>query len=196
MTESLCQVPWGNDGGWPWLCGRERPCPDHDQPTTPGEALRLAAGRTNCLDDSELLTAMADELDAARATDPAPAACRHCGGTGWAEHPLVPTTICEDCKGTGVGQPAPATPPEHQAARTYELPAEPSPEVTELWDREGVKWVLVAADGSWQPADDPEGFGIPWVEALAYGPLSSTPPAGTEPASATAVDPPAGTVGT
>lgn len=70
MTESLCQMPWGNDWGWPWLCGRERPCPDHDQPVTPGVALRLAARSMNCVDDAELLTAMAAELDTAPATVP------------------------------------------------------------------------------------------------------------------------------
>jgi hypothetical protein len=60
------------------------------------------------------------------------------------------------------------------APRRYELPAEP--EATELWDRDGVMWARNAADGLWRPADDPDDIGIPWAEALEYGPLSTNPP--------------------
>lgn len=63
------------------------------------------------------------------------------------------------------------------APTTYALPPEPPPEVTELWDADGARWIN--EDGSWRVDDDDPDMAISWHGALEYGPLSSVPP-GTE----------------
>jgi hypothetical protein len=65
------------------------------------------------------------------------------------------------------------------APRRYELPAEPPPEVTELWDDAG--WHLTRSGDVWVSAV-PVRESLRWRAAvyLATGPLSTTPPTTTE----------------
>jgi hypothetical protein len=65
------------------------------------------------------------------------------------------------------------------APKTWALPPEPGPEVTELWDRDGWRWELDAAEGGWVHEDT--GEICIWSELLAeYGPLSTVEPEETE----------------
>lgn len=69
------------------------------------------------------------------------------------------------------------------APPVYQLPAEPPPHITELWDRDGCRWEWSdgedGSDSGWVPDT---GDGVwEWPELLVeHGPLSTTPPAGTE----------------
>lgn len=76
-------------------------------------------------------------------------------------------------------------------APVYQLPAEPPPEVTELWDRDGDRWAR--KQWRYQPGGDPAPRGTSWIwernglgerqrwpGLLGYGPLSTTPPADAE----------------
>lgn len=77
-------------------------------------------------------------------------------------------------------------------APVYQLPAEPPDTVTELWDRDGDRWERkrwpFQPDGSpaepgtvsWMWERNGLGERQRWPGLLAYGPLTTTPPAGTE----------------
>ena len=106
-------------------------------PTTPAEALRLAADRwrreavgINECPTEAMLDGWADELD---------------GAGPWAEPP---------------------EPPEH---------------LREVWDCRGSRWERVDTTdiARWRHAAWPTRV-VAWHELLVYGPLSATPPAGTE----------------
>jgi hypothetical protein len=63
----------------------------------------------------------------------------------------------------------------------WELPPEPGPEVTELWDKGGERWERSDDE------DTPDGWvrdrgeGVyEWAEMLMHGPLSAVPPEQTE----------------
>jgi hypothetical protein len=69
------------------------------------------------------------------------------------------------------------------APATYALPPEPPPEVTELWDRDGLHWHRVAAR-TWSRSAvgrDPWWQRWNWLRLLdKRGRLSTTPPTATE----------------
>lgn len=70
------------------------------------------------------------------------------------------------------------------APATYTLPAEPGPEVTELWGHGTASW-FERMPGGWRAKADEHGeySTISWLDVLvAQRRLSTVPPAGTEPA--------------
>lgn len=72
------------------------------------------------------------------------------------------------------------------APTTYQLPAEPPPDVKHLWDFAGKRWDRRADQwgDDWERADkrdNPHWRGWAWPRLLSEaGPLSTVPPAGTE----------------
>lgn len=156
----------------------------------PQELERLRAERENYLQAAEGAGAAAADMQAERDEARARVAeleqmvtdrsCRMCGGSHLVGGGL--TLPCPACDVDGRPQPGWE---RHYCGTTgaqpgrWQLPPEPGPEVTELWDREGVRWERTAPH-TWSRSQElhrPWWMRTHWLRLLHQrGPLSATPP--------------------